>query len=466
MMEVTTNRIDDENVELEIIVPREEVDSAVNKTFQKISSGQKIKGFRQGKVPRDVMRNMMGAEAIAAQALSELLPEVYEQAVEKAGIVPIDEPDFDPFPTLVEGQPLNVKVKLQTLPDFTVFDYSMIPVQLNRKVEIEDKEVDETVEAIRKKQAEFLPLIEDRGCVDTDRVTLNYAIDIVGADGALERSDEKEDLAILLGEGQLLPDIEKNIIGMKPGESREFNVKYPDEYQNEKLAAQSCKISISLKKIERRQLPEINEDFLKKSGGFNSLEDMKVDLNGKILSYKRSMNEQNAMREMVQRVIDGTHLEVPRKLVMEEVESRKEYIKSALANQGRDFEEWLAEQGKTEESLEEEEYHDSRMTVKRRIVLNKIFIQEKMQLSPNELEISFLQYAQENELAPADLKKMARNRGFMMHIREQTRDRKVLRFLSSRVRFMDDPDEPEVAPEEQKVESKTDNDSVGASAAD
>lgn len=460
MIEVTTNRVDDENVEIDISVPAETVDKAVNKTFQRISSTQNIKGFRKGKIPRDVMRNTVGNEAIALQALQDLLPDVYEEALEKAGVVPIDEPNFDPWPTLAEGQPMNVKVKLQVLPDFEVFDYARIPVSMNRKIEIGDKDIDETIETLRKKNAEYFPLIEDRGCVESDRVTLDYMIAMIEDDGSETGMDEKTDLVILLGDEQLLPDIEKNILGMKIGDKKEFTVNYPENYQNNQLAGKKSRVAIDLKKIERQQLPEINENFLAKVGEFKDLDTLKEDIRKRLLSFKHSVNEQNVSREMVQRVIDGTHLEVPRKLVMDEIENRKGYLRNILGEQGRTLEEWLAEQGKSEEEMEEEEYHDARMTVKRRIVFNKIFVQEQMQLFPNELEIALLHYAQQNRISTAQLKKATRNRGFMIYIRDQAREQKVMRFVRSRVKFMDDPLEPEKTDAEQKVENKADNDNV------
>lgn len=451
MIEVTTNRIDAENVELEIIVSKDMVDKEVGKTYQRISSGQSIRGFRQGKVPRDVIKNMFGAEAIAAQALQELLPDVFENAVEQAGVVPIDEPQFDPFPTLVEGEPMNVKVKLQVLPEYELFKYETIPVDLTREVVVTDNDVEDAIKEIQKNQAEFLPLVEDRGCAESDRVTLDYTIAVEGEKGP---ADEKKDLIVVLGENELLPDIEKNITGMKVGDKKDFSVTYPENYQNTQLANKKSNITIKINKVERRELPEINEEFMKKIGDFKDIDAFKEDVNKRLKLYKHSAHEEEIKRIMLQKALDGTQLEVPRKLVMEEIEDRIDHMRDMLDRQGVTLEDWLQGQGKTVEDVEEEEYHDARLEVKRRIVINKIFSEEKMQIFPNELEMAIQLQVYKMGLNKAEAKKLFRNRYFMMSIRDQVREQKVLRFLRSRVKFIDDPLE---VPGEQKLETEQDN---------
>jgi trigger factor len=453
MIEVTTNRIDSENVLLEFTVPKETIDKAVHKTYQQISSGQRIKGFRPGKVPRDVIKNMVGEEAIAAQALQDVLPEVYEEAIEQSNVVPIDEPEFDPFPTLVEGAPMTVKVKLSVLPDYEVFDYTMIPIDMKRDIIVMDNEIDEAIERIAKNAAEFVPLIEDRGCNENDRVTLDYKIKMEGSD---EPADEKKDLVVTLGENELLPDIEKNIVGLKPGADKEFTVTYPENYQNPDLAGKKSQIAISVKKIERRDIPEVNEEFIKKAGDFKDMEAFREDVKKRLTLYKHSAHEEEVKQNMVKKTLDGTHLEVPRKLVMEEIETRLDQMRGMLEQQGMSLEDWLAQQGKTIDDIQEEEYHDARMAVKQRIVFNRIFSSEKMEIARTELEMALQLYARRYNMTPTELKKMVRNRMFLMMIRDQVRETKVLRFLRSRVKFVDDPDEQPKAVSEQKLETKED----------
>ncbi|HOX28873.1 MAG TPA: trigger factor [bacterium] len=437
MLAVETNRIDSENVEIQITVPADMVEKAVSKTFQRISQGQKIKGFRAGKVPKDVIRNMFGQEVICAESLQDLLPDVYEEALEQAGVVPISEPEFDPFPTLVEGEPMNVKAKLQVLPDFDLFDYSTIPVALDREVKIDDSEVDKSIELLRKKHADFVPLVEDRGCGESDRTTLNYKITVSGAEG---EADQKDGLVITLGEKELLPDIETNIIGMKQGENKKFTVTYPENYQNPELAGKETGVEIDVTKIERRVLPEINEEFLAKVGEFKDADTLKDNIKRELTFYKSADHEEKVREQMVQKIVDGTHFDVPRKLVDDELDSRFQYMETMLGNQGMSLEDWATSQGKTTEDMREEEYHDARMTVKRRIILNKVFSQEKMDLTPAEIEMALMLYARQNNIQTVELKKLTRNRNFMMLIRDRAKEQKVIRFFRNRVKFMDDPE--------------------------
>ncbi|MFA6448009.1 MAG: trigger factor [bacterium] len=459
MIEVTTNRIDAENMELVITVPTDMVDKAVHKVYQQISSGQNIKGFRPGKVPRDVIKNMVGEEGIASQALQDLLPEVYENAIEQSTVVPIDEPEFDPFPTLVAGEPMSVKVKLQVLPEYEMFDYSMIPVDMKRDIIVMDTEIDEAIDHLRKNAAEFVPLVEDRGCAENDRVTLDYKIVMEGEDAP---ADEKKDLVVTLGDSELLPDIEKNLTGLKPGDEKQFSVPYPENYQNPDLAGKKAEISVKCNKIERRLIPEINEEFLKKAGDFADIEAFRADVKKRLTLYKHSQHEEEVKQNMIKKTLDGTHLEVPRKLVMEEIETRLDQMRGMLEQQGSSLEDWAAHQGKTIDDIQEDEYHDSRMAVKQRIVFNRIFANEKMEIARAELEMALQLYARRYNMTPTELKKMIRNRMFLMMIRDQVRETKVMRFLRSRVKFVDDPEEAV----EQKLETKTDNVNIEESAAE
>ncbi|HOC93194.1 MAG TPA: trigger factor [bacterium] len=451
-MEVKANRIDNENIEIEITAPKEMVDKAISRVYQQMASGQAIKGFRKGKVPREVIKSMVGEEGIAAEALHDLLPDVYEKAIEQSKIIPIGEPEFDPFPTLKAGEALEVKFKLQALPDFELGEYDIIPVQLNREVKVEESEVEEAVLAMRKRAAEFAPMTDDRGCAEPDRVTINYEIK---AENAV-LVDNREGLVLRMGEGEMLPEIENNIVGMKPGENKEFPVKYPENYQNPDLAGRDTTVTITLVSIESAKVPEIDEEFLKKIGNYADADAFKKDIEKQIRLMKVQRHEQEVGEQMIQRMVDTTYLEVPRKLVLDEIQERFDRYEAALEREGKTIEDWAAAQGKDLDEMKDEEYHSARNEVKRRIIFDRLFTQENMEIFPQELEMELLQYAYRNGLQKSDMKKLMKNREFLAHLRTEVRERKVMRLIRGRVKFMDDPaPEPKTDTETAKTEIET-----------
>lgn len=439
-METNLERIDEENVELTFTVPVEEVNKVFNKTYQKISSGQSIPGFRKGKVPRDVIKQMFGEEAIAYQALDDLLPKAYNDAIEKENIIPIDQPEFDPWPSLEEKKPLEVKAKIQILPDFEVAGYSVIETDIEKDFEITDEEVQEGFEEACRQSADYVPLVEDRGAQEKDMVTVDYEIGTgEGKDAVVY--DKKEDIDFHLGAEEILPEIESNILGMKAGDQKSFEITYPDNYPNQELANTPATIKLTLKSIMKPSPPATYEDLVKIVGQDNlpeKEEDFRNQIRNQLFQKKREQRDQEIVRHIIEHVVNGTNIQVPQKLIDEEMDKRFNYIKSILEHQGRTLEEYCEAQGTTVDEMREQEKPDITMTVKRRLVFNRIFSKENMKILPHDMEMTLQQYAMENKMRASDIKKMMKDDDFIFSMRQRIRDNKVMTLLRGKIKYKDD----------------------------
>ena len=445
-------------VNIDITVPREKLNSALQSVYAKIANSQKIDGFRRGKVPRDIIERMFGKENIHAQVLQDLLPEVYSLAIEELNITPIDSPDFDPWPTIEEDADLIVHTKVEVLPEFQLCDIDTIPVDIEQKVQAMPDEVEETILNMKKSKGTYEDV--ERAAKQGDRVDLDYKLKLVYIAGKEPDTDydERNGVQIHLGDEEILPDIENNLEGLKAGEEKDFIVKYPDNYQNDDLKNKSVSVHVKINKIEQRNLPEENEDFFKEAGA-KDMDDLKTQVQENLVQYKTRIRD-NALRERVIAVVlEQTHLNVPEKLVEEEVESRMQKLEDMLANNpdAPSFEEVLAQKGITEEQLRDEESKAAGANIKKRIIFDEIFIKENMEITPEEMTMALARYASENGLKKSQIKKIAKNREFMSSVRTELKDEKVTQLLVSRAKFKDQEDakenHAEAAPAEQAEEA-------------
>lgn len=437
-METTVNRIDAENIELTITLPVERVDKAISKTYQRISSSQKIPGFRAGKVPKHVIDNMYGADAVAGMTLEDLLQEAYWEACEKESIYPVGSPEFDPFPTLTASEPLEIKAKVLVLPEFEVCDISMIPADFTRNPVVDEADVDRTVNGIKLRMADYVPLVEDRGAIETDKVIVDYKFTAVRPDGTEDNQAERQDVPVIIGGDSGYKDFEDNFLGLKTGDVKTFEI--PIDKNEDRGVA---KYEVMVKSVEKMQPFESDEAFLAKlEDQYKDMDELKENVRRSIEHRMRESHESKITELVINYIMDGTDLKVPDPLVDEEIEFRLANLENMLESGGKTIHEYCDEAGTSVEKLKADEFEDALKTVKSRIIFNRIFADRDMVISPVEVETYVRRYAMENGIARNELKKLAKNRDFVAMIRQRIRNAKVTLFLKTRVKFTDDKESP------------------------
>jgi len=444
-MEVKLNRIDNENVALEITVPKDRVNRAYNSVYRQVANEQKFPGFRKGKVPKEMIRQMLGKFTVANQVLEEILPEVYRAACEKVEIVPISQPEFDPWPEVEEKQDLEIKIRVSVLPDFEVCDYSKIPVDLSREIKVDDSEVDQTMENIKNSLAEFVPLVEDRGCIETDEVTVDYEVYEIGPDGAEKLADSQNDTAIRIGQGDAIPEIENNIIGMKAGDSKSFDLEFEEDHPRQELAGKKARYNVTVKSVRRRKLPDNDEELLAKMDGeFKSVDELRENVKDSLEQQKKQMKDSDVTQAMVDFVLGKTGLQVPQFLVDQEIDDRFNELERMLGSSGMTLEDYARRQDRTVEEMREGERQNAESTVKRQIVFNRIFKDEELEITDKEIERAASQFAMENKLRPSVMRKLAKHPSFLSNMRQRIREAKVSSFLKEKIVYNDDAEWEEV----------------------
>ncbi|MFE8071567.1 trigger factor [Marinobacteraceae bacterium S3BR75-40.1] len=298
-------------------VPAEQVDQEVEKRLQQAARTVKMNGFRPGKVPMKVVRRRYG-DGVRQEVVGELMRESYIEALQKEEINPAGYPRFEPK-TVEPGKDLEFVAVFEVLPEIELGDLSKIEVE-KPVSSVLKKDVDNMIDNLRRQQAEMKEV--KRKSKKKDVVTVDFVGKI---DGEAFEGGSAEDQRITLGSGQMIPGFEDGIIGAKTGEEVEFNVTFPEDYQNEELAGKEATFTVNVKKVEEPQLPKLEKEFFEQFGveaedEEQFREEVKKNMEREL---KNALNNQ-LKEQVVEGVLQQTDFDVPQALVDQEIERMKQ----------------------------------------------------------------------------------------------------------------------------------------------
>lgn len=259
-MQVTFEQLEGLTRQLTIRVPEQRVEEEVEKRFRAARPKLRVSGFRAGKVPPQVLKQKFGAE-IRREALSELIDQSYREAVIEQKLTPVSAPNIEFKSGFVEGEALEFTATFEVMPEVKVRGLDALDITLVQS-EVKDEDINTMLQTLQRQQAIFVEA-NDNAAVNDDRVTIDF---IGRLNGEAFEGGSGENMPIILGAGQMLPDFENGLLGMKVGEEKTFDVAFPEQYHSEALAGKTAQFTAKLNRLESMKLPEINSDFIKKFG--------------------------------------------------------------------------------------------------------------------------------------------------------------------------------------------------------
>jgi len=308
---------------MRVQVPAEKIDKEVESRLQTVGRSAKLKGFRPGKIPPKVIRQHYGSQ-VRQEVLQEILQSSYSEAVVQEKLRPAGGPSIEPE-SLDEGQDLAYTAVFEVYPEFEVKGLDSIKV--NRpEVELADPDVDTMIENLRKQRASWEDV--ERKAAEGDQVTLDF-------DGTLKgepfEGGSAKDFPVVLGEGAMLADFEKNLPGLKAGDEKSFKLKFPKDYHAAELAGQKVEFAIKVSKVAEQQLPDLDEEFIKAYGvESGSEEDLRADLRKNMQRELDAKTRGEVRRQLLDGLLAGNPVELPDVLVSQECESlQKETMQRA-----------------------------------------------------------------------------------------------------------------------------------------
>ncbi len=418
-IEIETNEISAVVRELSIEVDAKRVDAAFSRVIKDLKKTAKVKGFRQGKVPTGVIKQMYGA-GLGEEIERALVRETLADAVELADLQPVVEPQIEAEPP-TEGASFKYKARIEVKPEIELPELSAVSGSRPR-VEVGEDEILTELETVREQQINWVEESEDTVAVDGHQVTIDFVgtIEGVAFDGG---SAEGVDLE--LGSGRMIPGFEEGLLGAKSGEKRDLNVNFPDDYGNEELSGKAAVFASTVTAVKRKELPELDDDFAKDLGpDFETLDDVRAKIKESIETQRKQTSDHALHRSLLDDLVARTSFEVPPTLVERQLDSQVQQFEQQMQNQlpEPDLRARAAQ-------MREEGWDDAKRRVQEALLLETIAKDAKLEASEEEIDARLDEMAVGQGVDPKMMHDMANAQGWRFAIGAEVVDRKAMEHL-------------------------------------
>jgi trigger factor len=423
-MQTTVTELPESRVRVEAEVSSEEVERSVQQAAKALGKDLRMPGFRRGKVPLPVVIKRFGREAVLDQAVRSSLGRWYVDALEDSRIHPVGDPELDLGEDLPgPGEPLRFRFEIGVRPTATLGEYKGLEVG-RREAEPDPADVDAELEQLRERGARLETVEEaaQRG----DFVVMDYVGSIEGEEfeGGTGR-----DQMVELGTGRLIPGFEEQLEGAAAGEERTVEVTFPDDYGAEHLQGKAARFAVTVKEVKRKRLPELDDEFALEAGGFDSVDELREDIAGKL----REAEERKAEGEFREAVLDAVaanaQVDVPDALVRARATELWERMLHSLGHQGISKEMYLRISGKSEEELLEEALPDAEQALRREAVLAAVIEAEGIEPSDGDILDALQATAARESTTPEKLRDRLEKNGRLDDLRDDLAQRAAVDFL-------------------------------------
>lgn len=387
-MSVNMEKIDKNVVQLEVTVESDKLSVAVNQAAKVLAGKVNIPGFRKGKAPRKMVELHVGTQALLNEAVENLIGTSYPQAIIDSGISPVDRPDIN-IVQLEEGKDLIYKAKVIVKPEVVLGEYKGLKVEKEAAV-VEDSQVDEDLKS-KQQQHALLINIEEGQITEGDTATIDFEgfVDGVAFDGG-----KGEDYDLIIGSGTFIPGFEDQLIGIEVGQETDVNVPFPAEYHSKELAGKDAVFKVKVKKIQRKELAPIDDEFAKDISEFATLEELKTDIRSKLIKAAEERAESNYRNAVISKVVDNASVEIPPVMIDNRVDSMVKDFSRNLSYQGLSLEQYFSYTSSNEQAMKEQFRPQATESVKTELVIEAITKAESITASDEELDAELEKMAQ------------------------------------------------------------------------
>jgi trigger factor len=408
---------------LEVEVGAERVSQALDKAFKKVSAKVNVPGFRKGKVPRSIFEAKFGVESLYQDALDILLPEVYVEAVEEAGIEPVDRPEVD-VEQFGKGQVLKFKAKVIVKPEVSLGDYKGIEIEVGES-SVSDDEVNEELNRLQQRHAELV-VLEEGSAENGDVVIIDFE-GFVG--GEAFEGGTAENHSLELGSGSFIPGFEEQLVGLAKGEEKEVEVTFPEDYHSEALKGQAAVFKVKLHDIKRKNLPELDDEFAKDVSEFDTLEEYKQDVKTRLQERKEKDLQITKETAVVEKAAANAEVEIPAAMIESELDVMVKEFERRLRSQGMTLEMYFQFSGQNEGLLKEQMREDAEKRVRNNLVLEAIAATEKITASDEDINAELEKLAQSYQKTVEELRDIFASNGSLEGMKNDLVARKTVDFL-------------------------------------
>lgn len=424
-MSVKIEKQDNSKVVLEFTMSKEDFNKNLDKAFAKNAKYFKAPGFRNGKVPRAIVEKMYGETVLFDSVIEDTVDEEYRIAIEENNLEVVSKPELD-IKQIGKDKDLIYTVTVFVKPEAIVKDYKGIEVKkFNTKVS--KKDIDNALEQARDKNARTVT-VEDRALEMKDISTIDFEGFV---DGVAFEGGKGENFELTIGSGQFIPGFEEQLVGMKVGEEREINVKFPDEYHAENLAGKDAMFKVKLISIKSKVLPELDDEFAKDISEFDTLEEYKKDVEKKLKEEKEKQAEADKEAQAIEKIVENTEVNIPDSMIEDQMEQMVEQFNANLSYQGLNLETYCKYLGTTVEAFKETLKPQATKDVKLKLALEYIAKTENITATDEDINAKIDELAKEYGNENAD--SLKNNENIKKYMSERVLQDKTLKVVLDNV---------------------------------
>ena len=421
-MSLQVEKLEKNMAKLTIEVPAEELEKALESAFQKNKNKISVPGFRKGKVPRAMIEKMYGPAIFYEDAANELIPTAYEKALDECEEEIVSAPKVDVV-QIEKGKVFIFTAEVALKPEVTLGTYKGVKVE-EADVAVTDEEVDAQIQTERENSARTIN-VEDRAVKAGDITTIDFEgfVDGVAFDGG-----KGTDYPLTIGSGSFIPGFEEQLIGAEIGKETEVNVTFPEDYHAADLAGKPAVFKCTVKAIQEKELPELDDEFASEVSAFDTLEEYKADVK-KTLEIKKADAAKSAKETaVIDAVIENATMEIPDAMVETEQRQMIEEFAQRIQMQGLTMEQYMQFTGMTPQVMMEQTKPQALKRIQSRLVLEAVAKAENLSASEEDFEAEIKDMAEKYQMEADKVKELLGEKG-KDQVYEDLAIRKAVEFL-------------------------------------
>ncbi len=376
---ISCEKLEKSMVELQFSIDADTFKNAVSAAFKRESKKYNVPGFRKGKAPRAMIEKMYGADIFHYDAVNDLFPAQYEEAVKAAGIEVVGAPEPEVV-SMSEAEGATLKVKVAVKPEVTLGDYAGLSVTKKVKT-VEDSAVDAELARMQDRNGRLLT--REGKAENGDTVDIDFEGFV---DGTAFEGGKAEHYSLVLGSNSFIPGFEDQLVGHAAGEEFDINVKFPEEYQASELAGKDATFKIKLHEVKYKELPALDDDFAKDVSEYDTLDELKASIRKGMEENNDRQADQQVENDLIEQVVNGMQAEIPQAMYDSRVDELVRDFEYRLSQQGLKMDMYLQYMGMTMDQLRAQFADQAEKQVKMRLAMEAIVDKENIVTSDEEFD--------------------------------------------------------------------------------
>ena len=397
-MSLLVEKLEKNMAKLTIEVPAGDLEKALQNAYKKQKNKIALPGFRKGKVPRQMIEKMYGAEIFYDDAVNELMPKAYAEAYEECELDIVSRPEVDVV-QIEKGKPFIFTAEVALKPEVTLGEYKGLEVD-KISTRVTQKEIEEKLKEEAEKNARTVT-VEDRAVENGDEVIMDFEGFV---DGEAFEGGKGENYPLTIGSGSFIPGFEEQLIGAETEKEVEVKVTFPEDYHAEELKGKEAVFKCTVHEIKAKELPEIDDEFAAEVSEFDTLDEYKAELKAKIKEQKESEGKRKQEDQAVEKAVENASYEIPEAMITTNISQMEEDFARRMQSQGLTMEQYYQFTGMTEEKMAEEMRPQAVKRIETRLVLEAIAKAENIEISDEKLDEEIKKMAETYKMEADKLK--------------------------------------------------------------